>query len=199
MQQRNTASRKIYIWFWALAEKLRGPCNCATPLSTNFFWSSLNPSLHATAQHCFEKINMSEIEPKQKSWEGACNCATLLSTNFFWSSLNPSLHATAQQCFKKIYVRNWALAEKLSRWMQLRNTAFWKFFLKQDDYLYSMQQRNTTLKKNMSEIELKQKSWEGACNCATLLSTNFFWSSLNPSLHATAQQGLKKNMSDFEP
>ena len=151
MQQRNTASRKIYLWFWALAEKLRGPCNCATPLSTNFLWSSLNPSLHATAQ----------------------------------------------QCLKKIYVRNWALAEKLSRWMQLRNTAFWKFFLKQDDYLYSMQQRNTTLKKNMSEIEPKQKSWEGACNCATLLSTNFFWSSLNPSLHATAQQGLKKKYVRF--
>ena len=53
---------------------------------------------------------------------------------------------------KKIYVRIWALAEKLRRWLQLRNTAFYIFFLI-TLVPVSMQQCNTALKKYLSDLE----------------------------------------------
>ena len=103
------------------------------------------------------KKYMSGIELKQKSWDGGCNCATLLSTNFFWSSLNSSLHATAQHCLKKIYVRFGALAEKLKRCMQLRNTAFHKHFLKQYEFLSPCNSATLLLKKYVQFWVLAEK------------------------------------------
>ena len=133
MQLRNTTFQKLFL----KQSKSYSPCNSATLLKKNICpnlsLSRKAEKVVATAQHCFPKTFSEAV----------------------WILISMQQRNTA---WKKKYVWFWALAKKLRKWSQLRNTAFYKLFLKQSEFK-SPCNSATLLDKNRSpNLSLSRKA-----------------------------------------